>query len=64
MSFEKFEKMSIADLKKEELQLRKDIFENRMRAHSGEFTDVSFFGKARKDIARIKTAISQKELEV
>ena len=64
MSFEKFEKMSREDLLKEESQLRKDIFENRMRMHSGEFTDVSFFTKTRKDIARIKTALTKKKLGV
>lgn len=50
---------SAAELQEELLRLRKDEFNLRMQAASGQAPRSDQFGKVRKDIARVKTVLSE-----
>ena len=59
MSFKEFAKKSPADLQEELLKLRREQFNLRMAAAAGQAAKPDQFGKVRKTIARVKTALSQ-----
>jgi large subunit ribosomal protein L29 len=50
----------VADLEKELVSLRKEQFNLRMAMGSGQMVRPHLFRQARKNIARVKTVISQK----
>ena len=52
--------MSVADLKKELIDLRREQFNLRMQQGAGNMPKVHRFGAVRKDIARIKTVLNEK----
>jgi len=51
--------MSVAELEKELVELRKEEFGLRMRRGTGTLADTSRFKKIRKDVARIKTVLNE-----
>ncbi len=53
----------IDDLEKELVALRKEQFNLRMLQGSGQVVRPHLFGQARKNIARVKTVIAQKQAE-
>jgi large subunit ribosomal protein L29 len=53
--------MTKEELLKKEDELREDIFRMRMKLATGELEDTSKIGKSKKDIARIKTVLKEKE---
>lgn len=55
--------LSTEELKKKEQELREDALRLRFKNATGELEDSSTLKKTRKDIARIKTVISQRERE-
>ncbi len=55
--------MSLEQLKQKEQELREDSLRLRFKNATGELEDTSKLKKTRKDIARIKTLISQRERE-
>jgi large subunit ribosomal protein L29 len=52
---------SPAELKEELLKLRREQFNLRMQRATGQMARPDQFGKVRKDIARVKTVLGQKE---
>jgi large subunit ribosomal protein L29 len=55
-----YRSMSVADLKKELIDLRREQFNLRMQQGAGNMPKVHRFGAVRKDIARIKTVLNEK----
>jgi len=55
-----YRNMSVEDLKKELIELRREQFNLRMQQGSGNMPKVHRFGVVRKDIARIKTVLNEK----
>ncbi|UCB53744.1 MAG: 50S ribosomal protein L29 [Thiotrichales bacterium] len=55
-----YRNMSVDDLKKELIELRREQFNLRMQQGAGNMPKVHRFGAVRKDIARIKTVLTQK----
>ena len=53
----------IDDLEKELISLRKEQFNLRMLQGSGQMVRPHLFGQARKNIARVKTVIAQKQAD-
>lgn len=53
----------IDDLEKELVALRKEQFNLRMLQGSGQVVRPHLFGQARKNIARVKTVIAQKQAD-
>ena len=53
---------SVADLKEELLVLRREQFNLNMAKATGQLAQVHLLGQIRRDIARIKTVIAQKEV--
>ena len=53
--------MSKEELLKKENELREDIFRMKLKLATGELEDTSKIGKSKKDIARIKTVLKEKE---
>jgi large subunit ribosomal protein L29 len=56
-----YQDMKIAELHKELLTLRRDQFNLRMQRATGDIPRPNQFGLIRKNIARIKTILSQKQ---
>ena len=50
---------SVAELEEELLSLRKEQFNLRMQRATGQLARPDQFGKVRKDIARVKTVITE-----
>jgi large subunit ribosomal protein L29 len=55
-----YRNMSIEDLKKELIDLRREQFNLRMQQGAGNMPKIHRFGTVRKDIARIKTVLNEK----
>jgi large subunit ribosomal protein L29 len=55
-----YRSMSEADLKKELIDLRREQFNLRMQQGAGNMPKVHRFSAVRKDIARIKTVLNEK----
>ena len=51
------------ELLKKENELREDVFRMRMKLATGELEDTSMIKRTKKDIARIKTILKEKEAE-
>ena len=54
-----YRNMSVEDLKKELIELRREQFNLRMQQGAGNMPKVHRFGAVRKDIARIKTVLNE-----
>ncbi len=54
---------SVTDLNEELLKLRKEQFSLRMQSSTGQLAKNDQFGKVRRNIARIKTVLTQKANE-
>jgi large subunit ribosomal protein L29 len=52
--------MSVEDLKKELIDLRREQFNLRMQQGAGNMPKIHRFGAVRKDIARVKTVLNEK----
>ena len=59
MSFKDIAKRTPGELQDELLKLRREQFNLRMAAAAGQPAKPDQFGKVRKNIARVKTALSQ-----
>jgi len=55
-----YRNMSVEDLNKELIDLRREQFNLRMQQGAGNMPKVHRFGVVRKDIARIKTVLTEK----
>ncbi len=55
-----YRNMSVEDLNKELVDLRREQFNLRMQQGAGNMPKVHRFGAVRKDIARIKTVMNEK----
>ena len=53
---------SVADLKEELLALRREQFNLNMAKATGQLAQIHLLEQVRRDIARIKTVIAQKEV--
>lgn len=61
MNTNELREKSVSDLQQEMLSLLKEQFNLRMQKNMGEMSQVHKFKNVRRDIARIKTIISEKE---
>jgi len=52
------------DLAELSAQLERDLFSYRMKNHTGQLEDTSLLGKTRRDLARIKLILSQRQVAV
>jgi large subunit ribosomal protein L29 len=53
---------SVEDLRELEKSLAKDTFQNRFKNFTNRLDDTSTIGKARRDLARVKTILRQLEI--
>jgi large subunit ribosomal protein L29 len=58
-----FKDMTVKDLVEKESQLREDIFRTRFKLATGDLEDTSSIRKMKKEVARIKTVLSQRLAE-
>jgi large subunit ribosomal protein L29 len=58
-----FSSMSVKDLIEKEQKLREDLFRTRFKLATGDLEDTSAIRNMRRDIARIKTVLSQRAAE-
>lgn len=59
MQFTEFAAMPAKELKKKAAELRKELFEARMKNSMGQLANTMTIRGLRKDIARVHTALSQ-----
>ena len=62
MSAKELRSKDTKDLQGELIKLRREQFSLRMQAASGQTVKSSDFGKSKKNIARVKTVMRQKQL--
>lgn len=58
---EKYREMSVEDLNKELINLRREQFNLRMQMGSGNTPKTHLFSVARHNIARVKTVLNEKQ---
>jgi len=63
MRIEEIRELSIADLNAKVLELKKELFELRFQQATGRLEEISKLSKTKKTIARIKTVITEKEMQ-
>jgi large subunit ribosomal protein L29 len=63
MKASELREMKPEELLKKENELREDVFRMRMKLATGELEDTSMIRRTKKDIARIKTILKEKEAE-
>ena len=57
-----FSDLSAAELNDKVLQLKEELFNLRFQLATGQLTDTTAIAKTKRDIARIKTIMREKEL--
>ncbi|MCF8054378.1 MAG: 50S ribosomal protein L29 [Deltaproteobacteria bacterium] len=62
MKVKEIRALDIAELKKKEVTLAEELFRLRIRKSTSQIEKVSEIGRIRKDIARIKTILREKEV--
>jgi len=62
MEVKEIREMSTEELKRKEVQLREDLFRLRLRHTSHQLENTAALKKIRKDIARIKTVLREREV--
>ena len=63
MTFKEIHEQDIEHLKHELVEKQRHLFDLRTQAVTEKLEDPSQLGKARKDIARMKTSLRQRQLE-
>lgn len=63
MRIEEIREKSISELNDQVLQLKKELFELRFRHATGQLETVGQLKEVKKTIARIKTVITEKEMQ-
>ena len=63
MKVNEIRSMSVADLEKKLVELKKDLFMLRMQHATNHLDNPVKISAVRRDIARVKTVIREKELE-
>ena len=63
MNANEIRSMSVADLEKKLVELKKDLFMLRMQHATNHLDNPVKISAVRRDIARVKTVIREKELE-
>ena len=63
MNLEKIRNMSQAELAAEELKLKKELFNLRFQHATGQLDNPGKMKEVKRDIARVKTVLREKELK-
>ena len=61
MKIKEIRDMGIEELKRKDRELSEDLFRLRIRHASGQLEAPSALGRTRRDIARVKTVLAEKE---
>ena len=62
MKAENLRNMSVEELEKQEKDLKAELFKLRFQVVTGQISNPSRIGACKKDIARIKTILRQREM--
>ena len=62
MKADEVKNLSISELKQKEITLNQEIFNLKFQRATGQLGNTSMIGKAKKDLARVKTILKQIEL--
>ncbi len=62
MKAEELRKMTVEELEKKENDLKAELFNLRFQTVTGQISNPSRIGACKKDIARIKTILRQREM--
>ncbi len=61
MKIKDVKELGIAELKQKDRDLQEELFRLRIRHTTGQLDSTAMLGKVKKDIARIKTVLREKE---
>jgi large subunit ribosomal protein L29 len=61
MKIREIKELGIAELKQKDKDLLEELFRLRIRHTTGQLDSTAMLGKVKKDIARIKTVLREKE---
>jgi large subunit ribosomal protein L29 len=61
MKIKDIKELGIAELKQKDRDLQEELFRLRIRHTTGQLDSTAMLGKVKKDIARIKTVLREKE---
>jgi large subunit ribosomal protein L29 len=61
MKIREIKELGIAELKQKDRDLLEELFRLRIRHTTGQLDSTAMLGKVKKDIARIKTVLREKE---
>lgn len=64
MKASELKEMKDAELIEKEQELRENVFRMKFKLATGDIEDASQIKKAKKDIARIKTVLTERSIEV
>jgi len=64
MKASELKEMKDAELVEKEQELRENVFRMKFKLATGDIEDASQIKKAKKDIARIKTVLTERSIEV
>lgn len=62
MKAEKLRELSVAELEKQEKELKAELFNLRFQTVTGQISNPARINACKKDIARIKTILRQREM--
>ena len=63
MKADELKEMKVEDLQKKMVELNEELFNLRFQLHTGQLENTSRVSQARKDIARIKTVLREKQAQ-
>jgi len=63
MKASEFKDMKVEDLQKKVVELNEELFNLRFQLHTGQLENTSRVAQARKDIARVKTILREKQAQ-
>ena len=61
MKIKEIKELGLAELKQKNRDLQEELFRLRIRHTTGQLDSTAMLGKVKKDIARIKTVLREKE---
>jgi len=61
MKANEFKEMKVEDLQKKMVELNEELFNLRFQLHTGQLENTARVSQTRKDIARIKTVLREKQ---
>lgn len=64
MKAKEIRQLSVEDLNKKLIELKEELFNLRFQSATGQLENANSIGNVKKDIARVKTVLRERELKI